>query len=54
MVLLPVQHLLKMTFYYEADFMTLHYDLDTLKEKYKNKNKEYLDKLAEHNVMFGK
>jgi hypothetical protein len=35
---------------YETDFMKLHYDLDALKEKYKNKNTEYLDKLEEHNV----
>jgi len=35
---------------YEADFMTLHYDLAALKEKYKNKNTEYLDKLEEHNA----
>jgi len=35
---------------YEAGLLQLHYELDALKEKYKNKNKEYLDKLEEHNV----
>ena len=34
----------------EADFLKLHYELDALKEKLKNKNKEYLDKIDEYNA----
>jgi hypothetical protein len=35
---------------YEADYLQLHYDLDASKEKVINKQKEYVDKIAEHNA----
>ena len=34
---------------YEADYMQLFNDLDALKANHKNKDKEYRDKIAEHN-----